>query len=75
MYFRWMPLSYKKRQQKLTFDALMQTLSQEFERLPDHRRNTTSYPLADVLRSAFAMFSPEVALAPLVPRTDPAGTP
>ena len=52
-----MPLNYKKRQQKLTFDALMQTLSQEFERLPDHRRNNTSYPLADVLRSAFAMFS------------------
>ena len=52
-----MPLSYKKRQQKLTFDALMQTVSQEFARLPDHRRANTSYPLADVLRSAFAMFS------------------
>ncbi len=52
-----MPLSYKKRQQKLTFDHLMLTLSQAFARLPDHRRANTSYPLADVLRSAFAMFS------------------
>ncbi len=43
-----MPLNYKKRQQKLTFDALMQTLSQEFERLPDHRRNNTSYPLETI---------------------------
>jgi len=52
-----MPLSDKKRQQKLTFDALMRSLSQAFERLPDHRRNNTSYPLADVLCSGFAMFS------------------
>jgi hypothetical protein len=52
-----MPLSYKKRQQKLTFDSLMQTLSETFARLPDHRRSNASYPLADVLRSAFAMFS------------------
>ena len=52
-----MPLSYKKRQQKLTFDALMQTVSQEFALIPDHRRSNTSYPLADVLCSAFAMFS------------------
>jgi len=52
-----MPLSYKKRQQKLTFDSLMQTLSEAFARLPDHRRSNASYPLADVLRSAFAMFS------------------
>jgi len=52
-----MPLSYQKRQQKLTFDALMQTLSQAFARIPDHRRANASYPLADVLRSAFAMFS------------------
>ena len=32
-----MPLSYKKRQQKLTFDSLMQTLSETFARLPDLR--------------------------------------
>ncbi len=35
----------------------MLTLSEEFARLPDHRRNNASYSLADVLRSAFAMFS------------------
>jgi hypothetical protein len=35
----------------------MQTLSEAFARLPDHRRSNASYPLADVLRSAFAMFS------------------
>lgn len=52
-----MPLSYKKRQRKLTFDRLMQTLSKAFARLPDHRRANASYPLADLLRSAFAMFS------------------
>ncbi len=52
-----MPLSYQKRQQKLTFDHLMLTVSQAFARLPDHRRGNASYPLADVLGSAFAMFS------------------
>lgn len=52
-----MPLSHKKRQQKLTFDALMQTVSRELALIPDHRRNNASYSLADVLRSAFAMFS------------------
>jgi hypothetical protein len=35
----------------------MQTVSEEFAQLPDHRRTNTSYDLADVLRSAFAMFS------------------
>ncbi|MCA1617606.1 MAG: transposase [Acidobacteria bacterium] len=35
----------------------MQTLSETFAHLPDHRRANASYPLADVLRSAFAMFS------------------
>ncbi len=52
-----MPLSYQKRQQKLTFDHLMLTLSEAFARLPDHRRSNARYPLADILRSAFAMFS------------------
>jgi len=66
VYVRRMPLSYKKRQRKLTFDALMLSLSQAFARLPDHRRSNASYPLADVLRGALAMFSPEVALAPLL---------
>lgn len=35
----------------------MLTLSDEFAQIPDHRRANTSYPLADLLRSAFAMFS------------------
>jgi hypothetical protein len=47
----------KKNQQEITFDSLMKTLSDEFERLPDHRRANSTYQLADVLRSAFALFS------------------
>ena len=35
----------------------MRSLSEEFAQLPDHRRANSSYELADVLRSAFAMFS------------------
>ena len=35
----------------------MKMLSEEFAHLPDHRRVNRSYRLADVLRSAFAMFS------------------
>jgi hypothetical protein len=52
-----MPRNYRKRREKITFDAVMQTLSDEFSQLPDHRRANTSYDLADALRSAFAMFS------------------
>jgi hypothetical protein len=52
-----MPKSYHQRQQHLSFDQLMETLSQAFARIPDHRRANASYPLADFLRSAFAMFS------------------
>jgi hypothetical protein len=52
-----MPRNYKKLQEKITFEALMEMLSQEFVQLPDHRRANSSYELADVLRSAFAMFS------------------
>ena len=50
-----MPPNYKKLQEKITFDDLMETLSEEFEQLPDHRRANSSYELADVLRSAFAI--------------------
>ncbi len=57
VYVPRMPLSYQKRQQKLTFDHLMLSLSQAFAHLPDHRRSNVSYSLADILRSAFAMFS------------------
>ncbi len=35
----------------------MEMLSEEFAQLQDHRRANSSYGLADVLRSAFAMFS------------------
>src|SRR2546430_5475781 len=52
-----MPIKYQKRQEQLTFDNLMKILSTEFEQLPDHRRTNASYELADILRSAFAMFS------------------
>lgn len=52
-----MPRNYKKLQEKITFDALMGILSEEFAQLPDHRRANSSYGLADVLRSAFARFS------------------
>src|SRR5215813_3682588 len=52
-----MPPNYKRLQEKITFEDLMGTLSEEFARLPDHRRANSSYELADVLCSAFAMFS------------------
>ena len=52
-----MPRNYKKRQEKITFGALMERGSEEFAQLPDHRRANRSYGLADVLRSACAMFS------------------
>jgi Transposase DDE domain len=52
-----MPRNYKKLQEKITFEALMEMVSEEFAQLQDQRRVNTSYDLADVLRSAFAMFS------------------
>ena len=53
-----MASSYQQLQQKLTFDELMTSLSAEFELIPDHRLgNAKKYVLADVLKSAFAMFS------------------
>src|SRR5215510_8568400 len=52
-----MPPNYKKLQEKITFEALMEILSEEFAQVEDHRRANSSYGLADVLRSAFAMFS------------------
>jgi hypothetical protein len=45
-------------QQNLTFDEMMRLLDSEFKNLPDHRAgNAVRYELADVLKSAFAMFS------------------
>lgn len=52
-----MPGNYKKRQEKITFDAVMQTVSEEFAKVSDHRRVNTKYKLSDVMSSAFAMFS------------------
>src|SRR5215210_1131253 len=52
-----MPRNYKKRREKITFEALMQIVSTAFAQIADHRRSNTSYRLADLLRSAFAMFS------------------
>jgi hypothetical protein len=53
-----MAKSYLQLQQKLKFDELMRFLGAELESIPDHRTgNATKYVLADVLKSAFAMFS------------------
>src|SRR5207302_2325991 len=49
--------NYTKRREKITFEVLMQILSTAFTQIPDHRRANSSYRLADLLRSAFAMFS------------------
>lgn len=52
-----MPRNYKQLQEKITFDALIEMLSEEFALIPDHRRHNSTYSLPDVLRAAFAMFS------------------
>ena len=41
----------------LNFDALIKTLRQDFEKIPDHRAKNASIPLPDALMSGFAMFS------------------
>lgn len=52
-----MPGNAKKRQEKITFDALMQTVQTEFGKIRDHRRANARYAVTDLLGSAFAMFS------------------
>ena len=53
-----MPKSYQQLQQNLTFDEMMRFLDNEFRKIPDHRDgNALRYELAEVLKSAFAMFS------------------
>lgn len=52
-----MPPNQRKPPEPLSFEVLMQTVSAEFEQLTDHRRANARYELADMLRSAFAMFS------------------
>ena len=53
-----MPKSYQQLQENLTFDEMMCFLDHEFQLIPDHRSgNALRYELADVFKSAFAMFS------------------
>ncbi len=52
-----MPKSYKKLQKLLTFDNLMSQLDRKFNEIFDARRSNTTYSLADIFKSAFAMFS------------------
>jgi Transposase DDE domain len=52
-----MAKSYLQLQQHLNFDQLMRFLDREFQLFPDHRASNARYSLADVLKSAFAMFS------------------
>jgi hypothetical protein len=53
-----MATSYARLLEKQGFDDLMDFLDREFQKLPDHRSgNAIRYDLADVLKSAFAVFS------------------
>jgi len=52
-----MPKSFQQLQQHLKFDALMQFLDDQFRQFPEHRASNARYPLAAVLKAAFAMFS------------------
>ncbi len=52
-----MAKSYLQLQQNLKFDELVRFLDTQFQLLPDHGAGNVRYPLADVLKSAFAMFS------------------
>lgn len=44
-------------QMNLKFDRLMEFLDEQFELFPDSRASNAKYPLASVLKAAFAMFS------------------
>jgi hypothetical protein len=49
---------HQQDQQNLTIDEMMRFLDSEFQRFPEHRAgNAVRYELADVLKSAFAMFA------------------
>jgi hypothetical protein len=52
-----MQKTYQELQKYLKFDNLIQFLDEQFQAFPDHRTNNSKYPLADVLKAAFAMFS------------------
>lgn len=49
--------SYSQLQQKLKFDVLLKILGAAFQKIPEHRKSNARYPLANVLKGAFAMFS------------------
>ncbi len=49
--------SIQSLQEKLKFDELMKFLDEQFQLFPDHRASNSKYPLASVVKSAFAMFS------------------
>ena len=51
-----MPGKDKKRQEKITCDALRQTVQQAFDRIRDPRRANVSYALTEMRGSAFARF-------------------
>ena len=46
--------------EKLKFDELMGFLDEQFQLFPDGRASNTQYPLAAVVKAAFAMFSLKV---------------
>jgi hypothetical protein len=52
-----MPRINKSLQQNLKFDYLIDFLETHFEMLPEHRASNVKYPLASVVKAAFAMFS------------------
>jgi hypothetical protein len=49
--------SFQQQQEDLKFDKVMEFLEERFQQFPEHRASNARYPLADVLKSAFAMFS------------------
>jgi hypothetical protein len=46
-----MPRKYKKEQEKITFDAMMEILSEKLWQLPDQRRANRSYELLSIVKS------------------------
>lgn len=49
--------SYTQLQQKLKFDVYMKILDEGFQKIRDHQKSNTSYPLSNLLKAAFALFS------------------
>jgi hypothetical protein len=52
-----MPKTFQQRQQQLHFDSLMAFLETQFQNFPDHRASNARFPLGNILKAAFAMFS------------------